>query len=134
MPGEGQGPASPRDPREGRRPKDSEFYQIPPDLKKEFDVIMSERVSGKPPMEEIGRFLERRKRLAVISLVFGVLGGVLIGVGPLLAIGFGLAARRTGKGMEGMTSSGLETAKFGIILGVFMFLVNVAMIIVWVSQ
>jgi hypothetical protein len=130
MPGEGMGPENPKDPRKGRRPKDSEFYQIPPDLKKEFDVIMSERASGKPGVEEVGRLLQRRKRFAVASLVFGVLGGALIGVGPVLAVLLGVLARRTGRETEGMPESGLEAAKFGIILGVLMFLVNIATLLI----
>ncbi|MHC5040365.1 MAG: DUF4190 domain-containing protein [Planctomycetota bacterium] len=123
MPGKGDGP---RDPRKSGRPKDSEFYQIPPDLKKEFDLLMRERSGGGgAAVEAIGRALEKRKRLGMLSLVFGVLGGALLFIGPALAITFGVTARRTGKGIEGMPAAGTEPARFGILLGAIMIPVNI---------
>ena len=131
MPGKEDGP---KDPRKGRRPKDSEFYQIPPDLKKEFDMIMTGRSPSGPAVEDIEQTLLARKKLAILSLVFGVLGGVLIGIGPVLAVVLGMMARRKGKGMEGVPPAGLEAAKFGILLGIVMFLVNIGLLIFLVSR
>ncbi|GEM_PF-3513183 len=121
MEGEGAGP---KDPRKDRRPKDSEFYQIPPDLKKEFDMLMTERVSDSPLVERMSRALQKRKRLATASLVLGVLGGALVGVGPILAIVLGVIARRTGRDIEKMPATGMDMAKFGIFLGIVMLLAN----------
>ncbi|MHC4778351.1 MAG: DUF4190 domain-containing protein [Planctomycetota bacterium] len=124
----------PKDPRKGRRPKDSEFYQIPPDLKKEFDVLMSERESGGAALEALALAKEKRRKLGMISLVFGVLGGALIGIGPILAIVFALMARKTGKEVDGMPATGLESAKFGLILGILMCVVNAVEIYFLVSR
>ncbi|MHC4598693.1 MAG: hypothetical protein ACYS47_06785 [Planctomycetota bacterium] len=114
----------PKDPREGRRPKDSEFYQIPPDLKKEFDLLMTEREKGGAAVESIAKAVQRRKKLSRASLIFGVLGGALVVVGPVLAIVFSLMARGAGKNVEGMPETELEGAKFGLILGILMLIVN----------
>jgi hypothetical protein len=117
----------PRDPHERRRPKDSEFYQIPPDLKKEFELMMAGR--GTPaPAPRAGT--DRARRLGVASLWLGVAGFVVPGVGPFLAVLFGVLALRRPEGAAPEVPP--AAAKAGIALGILAALSNaVAALLVW---
>jgi hypothetical protein len=120
---------SPQDPRERKRPKDSEFYQIPPDLKKEFEIMMAGR--GTPtPADPAVRTSRYRRNLALASLWMALAGVLLIGVGPLAAIILGFLALRSG------SSSGGEpppaAARAGVALGFLVLLVNaVTVLLAW---
>ena len=70
---------------------------------------------------------DRRRRLATASFLLGLLGCVLVGVGPLLAIILGTIALRSGKREEGV-KGGFDPAKWGILFGVLMLLVNAVVI------
>jgi hypothetical protein len=120
----------PRDPRERRRPKDSEFYQIPPDLKKEFEVMMAGRGAPAPAPAEEALEADRARRLARASLWLALAGVALVGVGPALSIVLGLMACRRGSGSG--AGSSRPAGRAGIALGLLMLLVNaVTVLLVW---
>ena len=122
---------APDTPKKGRNPKDSEFYEIPPNLKEDFDNLMAStpRDPGGPPkFEKATRAVRTRRKMAQYSVVFGVLGGVLLFVGPMLAIGLGIAARRRSAD-AGPARTGIDLAVVGILLGVLTLVINVVTLV-----
>ena len=121
--------SSPRDPREGRRPKDSEFYQIPPDLKKEFEMVMAGRSA--PARSEESLLREKAVRsLAKASLIAALAGIVLAVVGPLAAIVLGVLAMRKGGGSDEIQVPG--AARAGLAIGVAVLLADAAaLVLAW---
>lgn len=116
----------------GKKPKDSEFYEIPPDLKGEFDMLMSGKPKGavqKPKFEEATRSRTAKQKHAKLSVIFGVLGGFLLFAGPALAITFGFMARRN-RGGDRDAPSGPDMAVVGIALGFLMLAWNVLLILI----
>ncbi len=105
-----------------KKPKDSEFYEIPPDLKAEFDMLMTgkQKGDGKPPepkFEQATRSRIAREKYAKMSMLFALTGPALPFIGPILAIVYGLMARKAAKGSQGGEQKGPDFSLAGIILG-----------------
>ncbi len=130
MPDKAKDPA-PKD-KGGKKPKDSEFYEIPPDLKGEFDMLMSGKPKGGPggpKFEKATKDRVARKRNAKLSVLFGVLGGFLMFAGPALAVVFGIMSMRN-RADDRESPAGPNLALVGIALGCVMLVWNVVLLLI----
>jgi hypothetical protein len=123
---------TPRDRDRSKGPKDSEFYEIPPDLREEFDMLMSSprKEEEEAPKFEAGTRAEMaRRRYARLSIVFAVLGGVLLFLGPVLALAFGFLAKKKAREAGRGASGEGDLSTLGIFLGFLMLPVNVVTLV-----
>ena len=125
----------PKDRRE-KKPKDSEFYEIPPDLREEYDNLMADRMGdtgSSPRFESATRAQIARQKYAKLSVFFGVVGGILLFLGPLLAVLFGVLAKKKTAELPGGGPRDPDLSSLGIILGVLMLVVNIIVLVVILS-